>query len=814
MAKKSKQKKENNRAARATGIILFGLGIALFLAIVSFSRLDNPHLNIENNSISIKNWLGPVGAAVSEPLMKFTLGYPILILPALLIIFGVQVYRQKPVIEKVGISVFLVLWAILFSVYLAVPESFQTNGHIEEYYPSGMIGGEAAAFMVLYLGKFGTGLALVIITLALLVLTVQIEFSFLLDWFKKFFNNLVVSWQEAARKKNEQKKLTKFSKPEIPEEMPARPLEIKTEEPEAEKIAEPDEIEEETPPARPIDLSQPEKPARIKTTLDEIMELTGKEEPKKTPAPKAEKSEPVAEVSEEPDNGEMDFEVEEEAKVEEVDYDQLVKESIAKYQFPSIDLLDSKIISDAGVSKDELRLNAELLEQKLLDFGLKAKVIRVTAGPVITLYELQPAPGVKVSSIVALANDLALAMEARGIRMVAPIPGKAAIGIEIPNRNPQVVYLKSLIRSETFAESNYILPLALGKTINGEVYCADLAKMPHLLIAGSTGSGKSVGINTIITSLMYRKDPGKVKFVLIDPKKIELSLYRDLRDHFLIWRTDIEEEVITKPKNAVSILNSIVLEMEKRYDKLAGLGVRGIEEYNKKVQEGGTRVKKEKLQQIPYIIVIVDELADLMMVAAKEVEAPIARLAQMARAVGIHLILATQRPSVDVLTGVIKANFPARIAFMVTTRPDSKTILDTNGAEQLLGNGDMLFQPPGEPRAIRLQNPFISTEEVTRIIKHVRKQPKLPHYSLPQPSGGSASAFDINGGDSDDELYDQAKQIVIQHQQGSISLLQRRLKIGYARAARLIDMMEEDGIVGPSDGGGKPRQVLYQGDDF
>jgi len=426
---------------------------------------------------------------------------------------------------------------------------------------------------------------------------------------------------------------------------------------------------------------------------------------------------------------------------------------------------------------------------------------------------VQPAPGVKVSQIVGLSNDLALAMEARGIRMLAPIPGKAAIGIEIPNRKPQIVYLKSLIRSETYANSNYILPLALGKTINGEVYCADLTKMPHLLMAGSTGSGKSVGINTIISSILYKVDPGKVKFVLIDPKKIELSLYRDLSEHYLMWRSDLDEEVITKPSNAVSILNTITLEMEKRYDKLAHLGVRNIEDYNMRVRQGGPRIKEERLQQLPYIIVIIDELADLMLVAAKEVENPIARLTQMARAVGIHLILATQRPSVDVLTGVIKANFPARIAYMVTTRPDSKVILDMNGAEQLLGNGDMLYQPPGEPRPIRLQNSLITTEEIERIIHHIKRQPKLPHYSLPQPDEAKHTIFEGINGPGEDELYEEAKRIVVQHQQGSISLLQRRLKIGYSRAARLIDEMEEEGIVGPADGS-KPRQVYYLPEDL
>jgi len=794
---KKKTQSSSKKQAKAFGIILIGIGLLLFLSIISFDRQDNPNLDLENNSLEINNWLGRVGAYIAQPAINFTLGYPIIVIPILLIIFGIQIFRLKPLTSRLRITLFLIMWSVLISIFLAIPESFGTNGNIAEYYPSGMVGGEITAFLVSYLSKFGAGLAIFFLTLALLVLTIQIELSFILTYISDLnaYLNKILKERKARKIKEKQKKKEK-KKFEFKQE-----LQIKTnaESDPTEKLIEKEKPH--LPPFKPIEKPVPSKP---------VIE---------TPAAPAEikKEEPaqVTQKEEQPEtsnNNGMDFEVKAQAKVEEVDYDQLVRESVAKYEFPSIDLLHSKPSEDSGVSKEELKANALLLEQKLMTFGIQAKVISVTAGPVITFYELQPAPGIRVGQITALANDLALAMEARGIRMVAPIPGKAAIGIEIPNKKPQVVYLKSLIKSEEFAESDHILPLALGKTINGRVYCADLTKMPHLLIAGATGSGKSVGINTILSSIIYKKDPGRVKFVLIDPKKIELSLYRDLKNHFLIWRTDLDEEVITKPKNAVSVLNSIILEMEKRYDMLASLGVRNIEEYNKRVKEGGPRVKQDKLQRIPYIVVIVDELADLMMVAAKEVESPIARLAQMARAVGIHLILATQRPSVDVITGTIKANFPARIAYMVTARPDSKTILDRNGAEQLLGNGDMLFVPPGEPREIRLQNPLVTTEEVTRIIKHIRKQPKLPHYGLPQPSASAQTVFDLNGDDLD-EHYEEAKKIVILNQSGSISLLQRRLKIGYARAARLIDMMEEEGIVGPSEGG-KPRQVLMQSDDM
>jgi len=810
MKKRSRQDNKNY-TREALSIIFVGLGIILILAIISYDRTDNPNLDIQNNSIVIRNWLGPLGAALADPLMNFTLGYPVLVLPILIIFAAVQVYRNIGIQIYIRPMLIMLIWAVLISILLAVPEAFETSGRIKEYFPSGLVGGLVADHLVLYLGKFGTILTLLISVTAMAVLSLRLDINTITGFISDLVNQIAGA-AEQAYQKWQQDRLVRRKQRLKAREAKKRQLEIETARtrpvPPEPEISPGDRSEIETPEK---EIPPPAPAPSIRTTLDEILQHVDETHVDTTVIKRAGETQKADAYPDSSD--EMDFEVQEEAKIEEVDYDRLVKESIAKYQFPSVDMLNDQPVEDTTVTHEELKANAALLEAKLLDFGLEAKVIRVTAGPVITLYELQPAPGVKVSQIVSLANDLALAMEARGIRMVAPIPGKAAIGIEIPNRNPQTVYLKPLIRSEAYAQTKFKLPIAIGKTINGEVYCADLTKMPHLLIAGSTGSGKSVGINTIIASLLYKIDPGKVKFVMIDPKKIELSLYRALSEHYLAWRTDLDEEVITKPSNAVSILNTMVLEMETRYDKLAHLGVRNIEDYNERIRTGGPRIKEEKLQQLPYIVVIIDELADLMMIAAKEVEAPIARLTQMARAVGIHLILATQRPSVDVITGVIKANFPARIAYMVTTRPDSKTILDMNGAEQLLGNGDMLYQPPGEPRPIRLQNPLITTEEVERIIQHIRRQPKFPHYSLPQPATSPGGTFNGFDGSGSDELYEEAKRIVVQHQQGSISLLQRRLKIGYSRAARLIDEMEEEGVVGPADGS-KPRQVYYQPEDL
>lgn len=480
-----------------------------------------------------------------------------------------------------------------------------------------------------------------------------------------------------------------------------------------------------------------------------------------------------------------------------------------KYDPPPIELLTPQE-AHGDVDDEELKTHARLLQEKLRTFNIEIENLTVTPGPVVTLFEFVPAAGIKLSQIESLGDDIALALKARGIRIIAPIPGKGTVGVEIPNNNPAMVRIRSVLNTAKFREADMRLPLALGKTTVGEVFCDDLSKMPHLLIAGATGSGKSVGINSVLISLLYKMHPSDLKLAIIDPKKIELTQYRSLIDHFLVSCPDIEEDIVTDPQNAVLLLKSLEMEMDRRYDMLAKSGQRNIFDYNKKIEDGLLKPTPEAPHvKLPFIVLIIDELADLMMTASKEVEEPIARLAQLARAIGIHIIVATQRPSVDVLTGMIKANFPARIAYQVATKVDSRTILDMNGAEQLLGNGDMLYLPGGRPKPLRLQNAFISTDEVEAICEHIGNQIGfsqpylLPSVAEKKKQGG------VGGSDERDELFDEAARLVVRHQQGSVSLVQRRLKVGYARAARIVDELEEAGIVGSFDGS-KARAVLLE----
>ena len=462
---------------------------------------------------------------------------------------------------------------------------------------------------------------------------------------------------------------------------------------------------------------------------------------------------------------------------------------IGPYKVPPVTLLDTMERREVKIDKESIQANASILEKKLKDYGIDGKVVEVRPGPVITMYEFQPAAGIKVSRISNLADDLAMALSAVSIRIIAPIPGKDVVGIEIPNKIRQTVYFREIVESNQFAAANSFLSLALGKTISGEPFVADLTKMPHLLVAGSTGSGKSVSLNSMICSMLYKATPVNVRFLMIDLKMLELSFYEGI-PHLLL-------PVVTNAKNAKTSLRWLIDEMERRYKMMAEKGVRSIEKYNQKMVKGD-------VEAIPYIVVVIDELADLMMVSTKEVEEYIARLAQMARASGIHLILATQRPSVDVLTGIIKANFPARISCQVSSKVDSRTILDTNGAESLLGYGDMLFLSPGYGRLQRLHGPFVSEGEIKRIVEFLKQQgAPVYHQEILEEKDEEGAGED----NLDDEKYQEAVEFVMERGEASISMVQRRFRIGYNRAARIVERMESEGVVGPSDGV-KPREVL------
>jgi S-DNA-T family DNA segregation ATPase FtsK/SpoIIIE len=473
-----------------------------------------------------------------------------------------------------------------------------------------------------------------------------------------------------------------------------------------------------------------------------------------------------------------------------------------EFRLPSLDLLnDPPEKKDTDIQRDSLEMNARRLEKKLADFGVEGEVTEILPGPVITMYEYKPAPGIKISKVAGLSDDLALALRAPSIRIVAPIPGKAVIGIEIPNNQRETVYLKEVLSSDSYRNSKFDLPIALGKDITGEPVTVDLTRMPHLLVAGATGAGKSVSINTMINSLLFKVSPEMARFIIIDPKRIELSIYQDI-PHLL-------HPVMTQPKEATRALRWAVAEMERRYMLLSDRGVRNISSYNRKVlkeqKTGPGNETPERSETLPYIILIIDELADLMMASSRDVEEAITRLAQMARAAGIHLIIATQRPSVDVLTGIIKANFPTRISFQVSSKFDSRTILDMIGAEHLLGDGDMLYMPPGVGKITRIHGAYVSEEEIKNVTDFLRNQ-KKPDYDSSIVSELAQDEETEDGEIELDEKYDQAVEVVIQTGQASISMLQRKLRVGYNRAARMIEVMEREGIVGPSDGV-RPRDV-------
>ena len=517
--------------------------------------------------------------------------------------------------------------------------------------------------------------------------------------------------------------------------------------------------------------------------------------------------EPATEPAEAPET-EFTIEVNEEEEADKIIEPYNPRLDLSRYKFPSIDLLNKGNEDSLQVDRDEQLANKERIIQALRNFGIEISSIKATVGPTITLYEITPAPGVRISKIKNLEDDIAMTLSALSTRIIAPMPGKGTIGIEIPNANPQIVSMHSIIGSRKFQESTYELPVAIGKTITNEIFMFDLAKMPHLLVAGATGMGKSVGLNAIITSLLYKKHPSELKLVMVDPKKVELSIYSSIEKHFLAKLPDGEDAIITDVTKVVQTLKSLCVEMDTRYDLLKSAGVRNLREYNEKFINRQLNPEKGH-KYMPYIVVIIDEFGDLIMTAGKEVELPIARIAQLARAVGIHMIIATQRPTTNIITGTIKANFPARIAFRVSAMIDSRTILDRPGANQLIGKGDMLFLQGSDP--VRVQCAFVDTPEVDRISRYISEQQGYPTaFYLPEyvdENAGDGSNLDDVDLKRLDPMFEDAARLVVIHQSGSTSLIQRKFSIGYNRAGRIMDQLEKAGIVGPVDGS-KPRQVL------
>jgi len=778
------------------GLFLVVFAIVLFFSIITFDRFDEANLTdlpadfikSFDERIDIQNWLGVTGAHIAKFFVKATFGYFSITIPVVLFLWGISFFKTIDFKFRLHLSNLLLISTLIIASFFGVLRSnYDLFGSTYEL--SGFIGDYIGKFLSGLIGGIGSILLLGFGFVSLLIFAVDIDIKNILLFFKDIFSfNENVEEDQKLKEKIEVKEKENLDKiKKLSDDKRKKKEKYNKEELSAADLME-TEAEEQTNIRiiRKNDAPVPEPENEVVNDENKKVDIvkTGELPEKK------EKSETENEMKL-PNQWEEEIE----------------------YKLPGLDLLDMAPEEDYKVAEEELTRNAELLKDKLKLFDIEIKDISVTPGPVVTLYEIVPAPGVKISKIVGLENDIALALAARGIRIIAPIPGKSAIGVEIPNAKASLVNARSVIGR--INESEVELPLALGKTISGDVYVADLAKMPHLLIAGSTGSGKSVGINMIISSLLYTKHPSEVKFTMVDPKKIELSFYNKLRKHYLAVSPDLDEEIITEPQNAVLMLKSVEYEMERRYDKLAKAGVRNIVDYNKKVKDPKTKPHDTdtiKHHPIPYIIVVVDELADLMITAGKDVEEPITRLAQLARAVGIHLVLATQRPSVNVITGVIKANFSSRIAYQVATKIDSRTILDMNGAEQLLGRGDMLFLPTGSPKPIRVQNAFISTEEVEKITNFVYSQQA---YSKPYflPSLYDKKKESSTGVSADlDPMFEEAAKVIVRHQQGSVSLLQRRLKLGYSRAARIVDQLEEAGIVGPNDGS-KARTVLVENEE-
>ena len=746
---RSKKKADVNKFKVILGYIFLFLSITLFTSFISYMynwKVDQSSIgSLLDRNIEVENILGKIGASLSHFFIYNLFGISSFIFPVILFISSYYLLFNKKILElfkKINWLLILTIWTTLLT------------GYLSNYFPiqTGIVGFEINSFLKTYIGM--TGILLIISFIFILSIAVLWNIT----------PNSIVTL------------LGNFSLPKKSEENLQE-----------DKLN--DEIFED------IKVEDSDIEVNLESKLNDENEI---------------QSEPT-----EGNDDSISMEVEEinfeEKSTKNISFNKADLKKfdptldLSNFKNPSIDLLKDYGDGTIKIDQDELETNKNKIVDTLKNYNIGIKQIKATIGPTVTLYEIIPDAGVRISKIKNLEDDIALSLSALGIRIIAPIPGKGTIGIEVPNKKKSIVSMKSLISSKKYIESEMELPIAIGKTISNETFIVDLTKMPHLLMAGATGQGKSVGINAILTSILYKKHPAQVKFVLVDPKKIELSIYNKIERHYLAKLPESEDAIIIDNDKVINTLNSLCMEMDKRYELLKDAMTRNIKEYN-------TKFISRKLNPenghtfLPYIVLVIDEFADLIMTAGKEVETPLARLAQLSRAVGIHLIIATQRPSVNVITGLIKANFPARIAFRVTSKIDSRTILDTGGAEQLIGRGDLLYSQSND--LTRIQCGFIDTPEVEKLSEFIGSQMGYPTaYELPEFSKDESGASSDISIEDRDSMFNEAARVIVSNQQGSASLLQRKLKLGYNRAGRLIDQMEDAGIVGPFEGS-KPRQVL------
>ncbi|MEJ6982312.1 DNA translocase FtsK 4TM domain-containing protein [Pedobacter sp. P351] len=733
----------------------------------------------------VENWLGKFGALLSHQFIYEWFGVASFIFIAVFFIIGYRLLFRVKVVslaKTLAYSLFLLVFiSITFAFFHAFVSDFP-------HFIEGEFGFWTNRLLQAQIGNTGVAGLLTFAGLSVLIIAYNIDFKFPTKDKEEEFETPPVSFKEEEI--------------ELEDDFRTRPVEFPLNKREPVKDNSADVIS--------ANLLKQER-------IVPPMELANNVEPEVLVprAPVTESSATALNLNVQKSDPELTItKTEEEKKAEDLvqqfgQYDP--KLDLSSYQYPTLELLENYGSNKISVNTDELEANKNKIVETLNHYNIEIDKIKATIGPTVTLYEIIPAPGVRISKIKNLEDDIALSLAALGIRIIAPMPGKGTIGIEVPNQHPEMVSMRSVLATDKFQNTTMDLPIALGKTISNEVFIADLAKMPHLLVAGATGQGKSVGINCILASLLYKKHPSELKFVLVDPKKVELTLFRKIERHFLAKLPGEEDAIITDTKKVISTLNSLCIEMDQRYDLLKNGQVRNLKEYNAKFINRKLN-PEEGHRFLPFIVLVVDEFADLMMTAGKEVETPIARLAQLARAVGIHLVIATQRPSVNIITGTIKANFPARLAFRVLSKIDSRTILDSGGADQLIGRGDMLFSTGND--LIRLQCAFVDTPEVERISDFIGNQRgyssawMLPEYVDENGEGGSIKDFDPADRDS---LFEDAARLIVMHQQGSTSLIQRKLKLGYNRAGRLIDQLEAAGIVGPFEGS-KAREVLLPDD--